>query len=117
MRRPANSWALAYCVPLVDGMATTRNDRSSSATRSPETPRLIGDFEGKISVESLDKGILSPFAVFRVVLCGGPVQENRFPGLDCSRVEPTQNITLVDPPRYVEDILNYNNKGSGLLQF
>lgn len=49
---------------------------------------------------------------------GARVQgKNRFPGLDCSHVEPTQNITLADAPHYVEDIITYNNKGSGLLQF
>ncbi|KAK0652670.1 heterokaryon incompatibility protein-domain-containing protein [Cercophora newfieldiana] len=48
---------------------------------------------------------------------GARIQEARFPGLDCSRVEPTQNITLADAPHYVEDIITQNNQGSGLLQF
>jgi hypothetical protein len=46
---------------------------------------------------------------------GAPVQD-RFPGLDCSRVEPTK-ISLSNAPHYFEDILTYNNKGTGLLQF
>ncbi|KAK0712120.1 heterokaryon incompatibility protein-domain-containing protein, partial [Lasiosphaeris hirsuta] len=48
---------------------------------------------------------------------GSRFQPDRFPGLDCSRVEPTPDIVLADPPCYLDDILSYKNKGSGLLQF